>query len=500
MDKTTGSGGAAQAATLSLRTRLSYAVGCIGRDANYTLVTTFVMTYLTLAVGLSDWQLATVGIIMVVARVWDAVNDPMMGIIIDNTRTRYGKFKPYIICGALLNSVFTVILFTARVPNEKLFILIFAISYILWGMTYTMNDISYWGMLPSLTVDPKERGRLTSLVRIFASLGAFLTTALIPILTAGNAPAMYRSISVVIAVLFVACQLLVVLGVQEQKLAITQPGQKQTLKSMARAIYKNDQLLAIGTVLLLVDLAYFITVGFGVQYFYFDYGVYGGSEFTFFALTLAVAQVLTLSLAPGLLKKLPRRSQFTLGIALMAAGYVAFMLVGPVLPFTMPVLICVGFVLFVGQAIVQLLTYVSLADTVEYGQWKLGARNESVTFSLRPFVDKLAGALQAAVFSLTMIVSGLNVFSKQISDVENSAALDSAAKIVAGNQIVAGVPGSAALILRLFMMGLPLLLTLAGFVVFRTKYNMTEERYAQILDDLEARSHTEAGAEETGPG
>ena len=168
---------------ISGRTRWSFGLGCIGRDAAYTLVSTFIMTYLTLAVGLSDWQLMVVGGIMVAARIWDAVNDPMMGTIIDNTHTRWGKFKPYILSGALLNSVFIVLLFTDFGLSEVWFLVVFGITYVMWGMTYTMNDISYWSMLPSLTVNPKERERATSLARIGANIGLFLITALVPMIT-----------------------------------------------------------------------------------------------------------------------------------------------------------------------------------------------------------------------------------------------------------------------------------------------------------------------------
>lgn len=477
---------------LSLRTRLSYSIGCIGRDANYGLVSSFIMTYLTLAVGITDWQLGIVGVIMVAARIWDAVNDPLMGMVVDGTRSRFGKFKPYIISGALLNSFFTVLLFTTRVNDEKLFVAVFAVTYILWGMTFTMNDISYWGMLPSLTVDPQERSRLTGLVRIFACLGVFLITALVPVLTAGRASTMYGTLAV--ACLFVACQILVVLGVQEPRLAIVRSAGRQSFRSMGQAIYKNDQLLVMCAVTFLVHLAYFITAGFGIQFFYFDYGVYGGPEFAVFALTLGVAQILTLALAPGLMKNLRRKTQFAIGTALMVLGYLSFMLVGTLLPMHMASLVCVGFVLFVGQAILQLLIYVSLADTVEYGQWKLGARNESVTFSLRPFVDKMAGAAQAGIFSLTMILSGLNAFSNRISVIENNPSLSASAKILAGNRIAAQVPDDAVFVLRLFMMGIPLILVLAGFVLFTAKYKIDENRYARILRELEEREKNCGGS------
>ena len=131
---------------VSRRTRYSFGFGCIGRDAAYTLVNNFIMTYLTLAVGLSDWQLAGVGIVMVIARIWDAINDPMMGTIIDNTHTRWGKFKPYIITGAVLNSIFIVLLFLRFCAEQGAFVVVFALTYILWGMTYTMNEPSPTGV------------------------------------------------------------------------------------------------------------------------------------------------------------------------------------------------------------------------------------------------------------------------------------------------------------------------------------------------------------------
>lgn len=474
---------------VSTRTRLSYGIGCIGRDANYTLVSNFIMTYLTLAVGLTNWQLGAVGVVMVIARVWDAVNDPMMGTIIDNTHTRFGKFKPYILCGALLNSVIVVLLFTTRVQGEVLFVVLFAVTYILWGMTYTMNDIAYWSMLPSLTVDPKERESVTSLARIGANIGLFAVTALVPMLTAGRMVVMYRNIAIGVAALFVACQILIVVGVQEKRNVITASGQTHSrLRDIVTTVFKNDQLVAIAGAILLFNIGYFTTTAFGVQFFYFDYGNYGGMEFTFFALTIGVAQILTLALSPVLSKRLNRRGQFTLGIAMVVIGYLGFMAVGYVLPMNMAVLCLIGFILFAGQALIQLLNYVLLADTVEYGQWKLGTRNESVIFSVNPFITKLASAVQAGIFSLTMILSGLNRYSEQLSGLENDPALTADEVIRQGNQIVAGIPPSATLIMRLSMIILPLALILLSFVIYRKKYIITEEKYAEILADLTKRA------------
>ncbi|MGD9559139.1 MAG: glycoside-pentoside-hexuronide (GPH):cation symporter [Oscillospiraceae bacterium] len=483
---------------VSLRTRLSYGLGCIGRDANYTLVSNFIMTYLTLAVGLTNWQLGAVGVVMVIARIWDAVNDPMMGTIINNTNTRFGKFKPFILCGALLNSVFTVLLFWGNVVHgERLFVVIFAITYILWGMTYTMNDISYWGMLPALTLNPKEREKVTSLARIGANIGLFAVTALVPAFTAGQMGSAYRTIAIGVAAVFVACQVLVVVGVQEKRNAITQAKSNVGLKGMLAVVFKNDQLLVLAGAILLFNIGYFTTTSFGVQFFYFDYGNYGGMEFTIFAIVIGLAQIITLALLPVLAKRLNRRQQFTLATVMVTVGYLGFMAVGYLLPMNMAMLGVIGFILFSGQAIIQLLNYVLLADTVEYGQWKLGTRNESIVFSLNPFIVKLASAVQAGIFAFTMIISGLNPYAQQISALEQNTALPREEVIRQGNAVVAQIPGSATLIMRLSMIVLPLVLILLCYVIYMKKFKIDEETYAKIIDDLAART---AGTEGDGDG
>ena len=96
---------------VSNRTKWSYSVGGIGRDMAYTLISMYIMVFFTDAIGLADWEIWAVGIIIAATRVWDAVNDPMMGVIIDNTRSRWGKFKPWVIAGAVSSAVFTFLLF-----------------------------------------------------------------------------------------------------------------------------------------------------------------------------------------------------------------------------------------------------------------------------------------------------------------------------------------------------------------------------------------------------
>lgn len=185
---------------LNKRNKWCLSLGCIGRDMSYTLVSLFLLTYLQYTGLFNTQQFIVLSVIIVICRIWDAVNDPMMGTIITNTRTRFGKYRPWVIIGALANSIVLVAMFLVRTDNGWLNVAIIGVLYLLWGMTFTMNDISYWDLLPALTSDKKERDNLTSLVAVFASVGAFAAGGIVPMVTPGNMIVAYRIVAIVCAV------------------------------------------------------------------------------------------------------------------------------------------------------------------------------------------------------------------------------------------------------------------------------------------------------------
>ena len=473
---------------VSKRNKFTYATPSIGRDMFYALYSMFILIFLTNAVGVTDGQLIAVGIIMTVARIWDAFNDPIMGHFIDNTTSKFGKFKPWILSGSLISSLFLILLFIAYPVSNTLYVVIFGFLYVLTGMAFTMNDISYWSMYPSFTTNPKEREKIGSLARIFASLGLFITVAFVPIFYQnfrGGPKSAFLILAIFISTVFILSQLVVFFGVKEHDDVITKVKQpKSPFKELFRIIFKNDQLVIIIISILLFNTGYFITTGLGLYFFDYDFNKYGGIEFMLFSGILAVSQLLALTMFPFLASKITRKKIFTIAVLMMTLGFLLFFSVGYILPKNMLVIGFASFVLFSGQGFIQVLVLVMLADTVEYGQWKLGTRNESVVFAINPFVTKLATAFQALVISLTLTLSGLNQkVIKPVTDAINDETQQLTTQQI--RLLIASLTDEQMLlILRMSMLIVPLLLILTSYFIYLKKYQIDATFYEKITNDL----------------
>ena len=139
------------------RNKYAFGLGTIGRDMLYTMISMFLIVYLTEVLNLDDNIMWWMTGILLIARVFDAVNDPIMGIFVDNTTSKFGKYKPWIAIGAIGSGIFTILLFTDLGLTGAGYVCLFAVFYVMWDLTFTANDIAYWSMMPSLTTDQKER-------------------------------------------------------------------------------------------------------------------------------------------------------------------------------------------------------------------------------------------------------------------------------------------------------------------------------------------------------
>ncbi|HPQ46379.1 MAG TPA: glycoside-pentoside-hexuronide (GPH):cation symporter [Clostridia bacterium] len=455
----------------SNRNRYTFGLGTIGRDMLYSLISMYLIFYLSDIVNLSNSVLWWVTAIIMGARIFDALNDPIMGVIVDNTRSRFGKFKPWITIGAFASGIFTILLFTDFQLNGTAFILLFAFLYVMWGISFTANDISYWSMLPSLSTDQKERERIGAFARICANIGLFMVVAgIVPLTTAiGDATGSMKTAYfiftlVVVAVMWIG-QSITVFGVKEKKDQF-KVEEKTTLRGMVRAIFKNDQLLYTAIAMALFMIGYVTTTGFGLYYFKYAFGDEG--MYSIFAVILGVAQITALAVFPLFSKKFNRKKLYTGATIFVFAGYGVFFFS----PMNMIFIGIAGLLLFLGQAFIQLLMLMFLADTVEYGQWKLGRRNESVTFALQPFINKMGGAIASGIVGATIIISGINE-------------AETAADVTAGGLLT----------LKMAMFVLPLLFILAGYIIYRAKYKIDQKMFSQILEELKERGDIKADGE-----
>ncbi|MDD4388685.1 MAG: glycoside-pentoside-hexuronide (GPH):cation symporter [Bacilli bacterium] len=409
-------------ASLSWRSKLSYSLGGIGRDMTYTLVATFFITYIQYAgLGLSVAQFSVIGILLIIGRVWDAVNDPIMGAIIENTKTKWGKFKPWILIGAVLTAVVIVIMFNwAPTGNHGWnFVIFFGVIYLLWEIAFTMNDISYWSMLPALSRNPKERDSVATLAVVFAAVGTLAAHAGVSLITVGDAVKGYSLISIVIAFFLVACQCLTVFGVKQDLSLEEQTEENVSIKKMFSVIKGNDQLLWVVLAMLLYNIGSGLLIALGYNFFYLELG-YDGWLVTIFVLTFGISNIAVQSFYPVLSRKFGRKQLLKYSIILLGFGYLLLLLLGfiPILPINIYTICIFGALVFAGQSIFYMVLTINITNTVEYNEYKTTERNESVIFSLRPFMAKMASALQQGLVTAVLVISGIYTLSQNVSSLE----------------------------------------------------------------------------------
>ena len=449
--------------TAAKRNVYAFGLGTVGRDMVYTMVTMYLIFYLTDILGVSSAALWWINGIILVARIFDALNDPIMGVIVDNTKTKYGKFKPWIAFGAFASGLVTILLFTDFGLTGTSFVVVFGLFYFLWGITYTTNDISYWSMLPSLSMNQQDRERIGSFAKICANVGLFsVVVGLVPLTNMlesgfGSMTTAYTVFTVALVVVMWLGQAITIFGVRE-KTDVFKEETSTTLKGMLRAIVDNDQLLYTAIFMSLFMIGYVTTTSFGLYFFKYAYGDEG--MYSIFALILGVSQISALAVFPLFSRRFSRKTLYAVATALVVVGYLIFFFS----PMNMLYIGTAGILIFLGQAFIQILMLMFLADTVEYGQWKLGKRNESVTFSVQPFINKMGGAIASGIVGATVIISGIN-------------------DAVTPSDVTA----EGLLIMRFAMLILPLLFILLGYLIYRRKYKIDTHMYPQILTELQER-------------
>ncbi len=450
---------------LTGKEKVSYGLGAVGKDMVYMLSASYVLYYYQDLLGVNPFAM---GVILLVARVFDAFNDPIMGIIVAKTRTRWGKFRPWLFIGTFLNAVVLYLLFSAPPALDGAGLVAYAaVVYILWGVTYTMMDIPYWSMIPAFTESGKEREGLSAMARTCAGVGSGLivmaTVACVALFGGDNEAAGFSRFALLVAVLFVLFITITCINIREKS---TVNVEAPTVGEMFRSLLKNDQAVTVVIAIVLINTAMYITSNLVIYFFKYDFG---GNDwrtaYTTFNIFGGVIQVLSMMVMFPLLRKFfSALKTFYIGLGMAFAGYASLLILSFTNMANVFLLFIPAFFIFGANGILSVLTTVFLANSVDYGEWKNNRRDESVIFSMQTFVVKLASGVAALIASVC-----LGIFHMDDSD---GAALAAQSSVIG---------------LRMTMTVLPIIGLVIALFYFRKKFLLTQEKVDELTRELKER-------------
>ncbi len=483
---------------LGAKEKTSYGLGAVGKDMVYMLSASYILYYFQDILGVSA---AAMGLILLVARVFDAFNDPVMGVIVAKTKTRWGKFRPWLLIGTITNALVLFLMFSAPPSLDSRGLVAYAaVTYIVWGVTYTMMDIPYWSMIPAFTNGGREREGLTTLARSCAGVGSAVisiaTMIIVPMLGktfGGSAPKNltsrypgqqwielngFKYFTLGVALLFVFFTVIMCLSIKE-KSSVDMKTAK--ICEMFRALVQNDQAMCVVLTIVVVNVALYITSNLVIYFFKYDLGGTRWNDgYALFNMVSGGTQILSMMILYPVLRNLFRLNNikiFYVSIGMSVAGYIILLAmaslgVNTVVPFLIP-----GVLVMASAGVNNVIITVFLANTVDYGDLKNGRRDESVIFSMQTFVVKLASGIAAFVASLALSVLNLkqNAGDGVTSNIDFSL----------------GVAASSKMGLRMVMTLVPIFVLVCGVIIFKTKFILNDKKVEEISSELQARKASE---------
>ena len=477
---------------------LMFPLGTVGRDMVYQLFTNYLLTFILFTRQLDSKMLGAITAIMVGARIFDALNDPIMGNIIDRTRTRWGKFKPWLVIGIVTTSVVVYAVFNTKLTGWK-FIWFFGLMYFCYSITYTMHDISYWGMVPSLGTDSHIRDKFTSRTNLFAGIGGTLASVLIPIFTVGataiggNTAFAYGKVALAVSIIAPLFLCFTIFGVREDRSYEKEPVPPVGLKKIVNVIRNNDQLVWVAVIFLLQQVGQNICLnGLGQMYVYFDYG-YEGGFWGLFTILGMIPTAFLMIFYPTIAGKISRKDFMKKMLYVSGAGYGFMFIVGALLPAGTAkfYLFTVGYMAAnFGFYAYYLIMMISIINTVEYNEYLYGERDDAIIASVRPFITKLASAVCVVIVNLTYVIFGVMNYTNRISAFESSANLGEITeevKLASISGVLGQVQNGQKLGMLLFITVVPFIFMYAAYKLYVKHYILDEEKFSSICEEIAGR-------------
>ena len=458
-----------------LMQRISYACGTFGHDIFYMMVSTYFIMFITSNLfntedqSHNEYMIGIIMTVILVIRVAELFIDPFIGNTIDKTNTRWGRFKPWVIVGGFVAALSLAILFTdlggLTTSNPLLYLIIFAILYLVMDIFYSAKDFAIWSMVPAMSFDSKEREITATFARIGSVFGAQLVTVMvIPIVLffskdanggVGDANG-WLAFALIGGGVSLLGAVILGLGTKEQASALRENKKETTFKEVFSILGKNDQLMWIAITFLIFCFGQDLVNSF--QMYYFAYILGDSTYLSFLGIINVIIGLLAVALFPVLTTKFKRRNLFFYSIVIMIVALIIYAFAG-----TNSVLVLIAAGLFnLPQPLVFLVVLMTITDTVEYGQLKIGHRDESLILSIRPLVNKLSGAVTSAIVGFTAVWVGMS-----------------------GKATADSITDSNKMMFELIMFAVPIVFMLIATLLYKTKVTLTEEKHAEIVKELE---------------
>lgn len=485
---------------LSVFETASFSLGSLAREISNACVNSFIIIYLSVYVGLNP---LVVTVAFVAARLWDAVNDPLLAAMVNNSKAskRFGRYKPWILFGLLANIAFTVLMFVSVDTSVTVKYIYYIGIYVLWGMSYTVFDVPFWSMMPTLANTTEERNKLSSWSKLVGGFGSFVittigTSLIIPkIAPTGGILKAYFMIGItggVMTLVFMTFPL----AFNKEKYDI--PNTSLSLKQVVDIFKSNDQLRAYSWILLLFRAASNIAI---YQLFYlYVYCFENGADlfksnfsYMMFWVIACTAQGLAMMFYNQLTKVISREKIYGLTFILNIIGYALMFSVFFILKpaggnmkiywlNTVLMALSATFVMLAG-GLNNIGATVMISDVVDYGEWKTGKRGDTIVFSMQTFMTKLS-------LAIAMLILGVGISAAHLPTVQEVFDEATGAKLQqfvdsAGNIVDFTADPKSLLILRCFMFLIPIPITVIGYVIYKKKYNLYGERYDKIKAEID---------------
>lgn len=379
---------------VSNKIAFSYGMGSLGNNIIYAFITTYLLVFYTDYFGLAPAAVAT---LFLIARIWDGVNDPIMGIIVDNTQTRFGKFRPYLLFTPFIMGAATIACFLS--PNfSAVGKLIYAyVTYMIWDLGFTAMDIPYWSMSAAITQDPRERTKVVAVPRTMAMVGFLIVNVLtLPLV---NMLGGWQYVAVIYSILAIILTLITFFNVKE-KVQVKRE-KSQTVKDVLHLLKENGPLRLIIISMLFTESIN--AMRFSLPIFYLKYNLNAEGLIPVFMGVYLIITIAGSALSPLISKRLGKKNAAISGVVISCLASVGMFFTGygsflPIILWNSLGAFALGYSNIAETSM--------LADCVEYGQWKTGNRAEGMVFSTNIFKTKVASAIGGSIAAYALASIG----------------------------------------------------------------------------------------------